>query len=272
MTGEKRAGYYDFMAEMGLPYFHFGGLRATDRLLELCRVEGGEDVLVVGCGTGYTACYISKRHGCKVVGIDISEAMIGRARERAEGMRLTDEIRFEVGDAHDLQFEDGSFDVVITEFVTVFLEKPKAFREFVRVLRRGGHVGVNELYKDEEIPPEAAEVISEVEAGFQEAVGLPFYLPTIAEWEGWFNEAGLTDVQLEVVDYDYSFGEYVEAMGSVTKALGLVARSIYQLLFNREMKGTLWKVGAIKEVLVRNRKTSPYTGDILCVGRRNVDD
>jgi len=271
VTGEKGSGYYDFKAEMGVPYFHFGGLRATDRLTELSNVEEGHDLLAVGCGTGYSSCYIAKIYGCRVVGFDISEAMIARAKERAEEMSFTDDVRFEVGDAHDLQFEDESFDTVITEFVTVFLDKPRAFSEFVRVLRPGGYVGVNELYKAEEIPPEAAEVISEVEAGFREAVGLPFHLPTTAEWEVWFAGAGLDDVHLEVVNYDYSFGEYVESMGGLMRALGLVGRSIYQLLFNREMKDTLWKVGAIKDVLVRNRKTRPYTGDILCVGRKQVD-
>jgi len=265
---DEGTGYYDFMAQMGVPYFHFGGLRATDRLMELCEAGEGNKILAVGCGTGYSACYVARKYNCRLVGIDISEAMIERARERAEEMSLTDKVQFEVGDAHDLTFDDGSFDIVITEFVTVFLDKPKAFSEYVRVLRPGGHVGVNELYKAEEIPAEAAEVISEVEAGFREAVGLPFYLPTTAEWEGWFEGAGLTDVRLEVVDYDYSLGEYVEAVGGLVKTLGLMGQSIYQLLFNREMKGTLMKVGKIKDVLVRNRKTKPYTGDILCVGEK----
>jgi ubiquinone/menaquinone biosynthesis C-methylase UbiE len=260
--------YYDFMAQMGVPYFHFGGLRATDRLMELCNVEEGDAILVVGCGTGYSACYIAEKYRCRVVGIDISDAMIDRAHERTEEMGLTDRVQFELGDAHDLRFDDGSFDAVITEFVAVFLDKPRAFSEFIRVLRPGGHVGLNELYKAEEIPREAAEVISEVEAGFREAVGLPFYLPTTKEWEGWFEGAGLDDVQLEVVDYDYSLGEYVDAVGGLVKTLGLMGRSVYQILFNREMKGTLMKVGRIKDVLVRNRETKPYTGDILCVGKK----
>jgi SAM-dependent methyltransferase len=222
----------------------------------------------VGCGTGYSACYIARKYGCSVMGVDISEAMIERAQKRADEMSLTDRVQFEVGDAHYLRFDDGSFDVVITEFVTVFLDKPRAFSEFVRILKPGGHVGVNELYKAKEIPQEATEVISEVEAGFREASELPFYLPTPAEWEGWFEGAGLADVRLEVVDNDYSLGEYIKAVGGLVKTLGLIGKSVYQLLFNREMKGTLMKVGRIKDVLVRNRETKPYTGDILCVGEK----
>jgi len=136
------------------------------------------------------------------------------------------------------------------------------------VLKPGGYVGVNELYKDESIPRESDEIISEVEAGFREAVGLPFRLPTPVEWEGWFKGAGLADVKLEVVDYDYSIGEYIEALGGASEMITMLAKSIYHILFNREMKGTLSKVGRIKDVLVRNKKTKPYTGDVLCVGRK----
>jgi hypothetical protein len=48
----------------------------------------------------------------------------------------------------------------------------------------------------------------------------------------------------------------------------MVGRSVYHILFNREMKDSFRDMGRIKELLVRNRKTKPYTGDVICVGRK----
>jgi ubiquinone/menaquinone biosynthesis C-methylase UbiE len=261
-------GYYDFMAKMGVPYFHFGGLRATDRLAELCGIGSRSEILAVGCGTGYTACYLSERLGCRVVGIDISGEMIERAVERAESMGLTGRVEFRVGDANEMEFDDDGFDAVISEFVTIFLDKPRAFSEYFRVLRPGGYAGINELYKASEMPDDTKALIEEAEEGFARAVGLEFYLPTPAEYEGWFREAGFGDVLLEQVDYDYSYWEYVEAVGGLSNLTKMVGGSVYHILFNREMKDSFRDMGRIKELLVRNRKTKPYTGDVICVGRK----
>lgn len=263
-------GWYDFMAQLGVPYFHWGGMRATDELASLCKIDSGKEVLAVGCGTGYSACYIAKNYGCRVVGIDISEKMIGKAKERADKEGLTDRVEFYVGDAHDMPFDDNSFDVVMTELVSIFLDKHRAFSEYVRVLRPGGHVGVNELYRSEDVPQEAKEIISEVEGRFEEAVGLPFVLPTPREWEEWFMESNLEDIQLQEVDYTYSVGEYAEAVGGMAKLLKLCMKSIYHMLFNKRLRKTAMPVGKLKDVLMRDKKTRQYVGAILCVGRKRA--
>ncbi len=63
---------------------HLGGLKATRELIELCHINESKYVLDVGCGVGMTACYIAKKYGCRVVGVDIHEEMISRSNERAE--------------------------------------------------------------------------------------------------------------------------------------------------------------------------------------------
>lgn len=45
-------------------------------------LDKGVFVLDVGCGVGVTPCHIAKRHGSRVVGVDISERMADRARQR----------------------------------------------------------------------------------------------------------------------------------------------------------------------------------------------
>ncbi|MEA2046711.1 MAG: hypothetical protein U9N48_09390 [Euryarchaeota archaeon] len=53
-------GYYDLLARLGVPYLYWGGMQATERLASLCRIDATKRVLVVGCGTGYSACHISE--------------------------------------------------------------------------------------------------------------------------------------------------------------------------------------------------------------------
>ena len=176
-------GYYDFMSYLGVPYYHIGGLTSTRKLAELCRIDSTKKVLMVGCGTGFSACYLARKIGCEVVGIDIAKLSIEKAKERARRQGVSDRAKFRVGDAYALPFEAGTFDAVITEFVSQFLERDRAFKEFARVLKPGAYVGINEMYKEERIPPKAAEEIAHAEKVFGEITGLPFSLSHAGKME-----------------------------------------------------------------------------------------
>lgn len=137
-------GFFDFAAEVGLTK-HIGGLGATDALIELCRIGKDSYILDVGCGVGATPCYIAKKVGCRIMGVDISPRMIERSQERARREKLLDTVEFRIADAQALPFEDGMFDAVITESVTAFpADKEKAVNEYARVTKPGGYVGLNE--------------------------------------------------------------------------------------------------------------------------------
>ena len=84
-----------------------GGLKATRELIELCHIDKDTYILDVGCGAGATPCYLAKRHGCRVVGVDISEGMIDRSNERARREGVEDRVEFRVADAQNIPFEDG---------------------------------------------------------------------------------------------------------------------------------------------------------------------
>ena len=60
----KDSLYFEIQADFGITK-HLGGLRATRELAELCHMEKGKSVLVVGCGIGATACYLAERYGVK---------------------------------------------------------------------------------------------------------------------------------------------------------------------------------------------------------------
>lgn len=76
--------YLDFQAYVGITK-HNGGFEATNELLSLCHIEDAHEVLNVGCGIGVGPAYIARKHGCRVVGVDISEKMIEWSRLRARG-------------------------------------------------------------------------------------------------------------------------------------------------------------------------------------------
>lgn len=113
----------------------------------MCELDATSRVLDVGCGSGNTACLIAQQYGSLVHGIDISEVMIAKAKERARRRGLMDRLEFRIADAFQLPFKDDSFDVVIVESVLTPLsgDKKQALVEMVRVVRPEGRIGVNGL-------------------------------------------------------------------------------------------------------------------------------
>ncbi|AKB20750.1 class I SAM-dependent methyltransferase [Methanosarcina sp. WH1] len=140
-----------------------------------------EKVLTVGCGNGFSACFLARKIGCNVVGIDIAELFIEEAKERARRQSVSERVEFRVADTYALPFEAGTFDAVITEFVSQFLDRGRTFKEFAPVLKTEGYMGINEMYKEERISPKAAEEIAHAEKVFGEIIELPFSLPTPEE-------------------------------------------------------------------------------------------
>jgi len=94
------------------------------------------DVLDVGCGTGVISLLVAEI-GHNVTGIDLSEGMLGKAREKADNQKLGAEFR--LGDAENLSFENESFDAVINRHLLWTLPDPeRAISEWKRVLKPGG--------------------------------------------------------------------------------------------------------------------------------------
>lgn len=97
-----------------------------------------EKLLDVACGSGQTA-ILYALNGVDVTGIDIAENSIEAAIERAalDGAQ----VGFKVGDAENIDFDDGSFDVVVSMFGAMFAPRPEqVVEEFSRVCRSGGRL------------------------------------------------------------------------------------------------------------------------------------
>jgi ubiquinone/menaquinone biosynthesis C-methylase UbiE len=264
-----RLNYYDFTAYLGVPLFQFGGLRVAEDLIRRCGITEKSAVLEVGCGTGFMACRIAKEKNCRVVGIDLSERMIELARERAKKLRLEDKVTFRTADACRLPFKDGSFDVVFSQFVTVFLDKKNALNEYMRVVKNGGYMGVVEIFKDTLIPYEATQLIQEAEQIMSKSTELDLSLPTPLQWKGWFKEAGIRKVQT-AEHRGVAVGEtlkFIKIVGFLP-TFKILFRYIYHLLFNVGVRKRFLPTSRAKKILLRRKNTSKYVGVLVCVGKK----
>jgi arsenite methyltransferase len=135
--------------------FHPGGLALTKRLGTLLDLGPGQRLLDVASGKGASAIWLAQQCGCEVIGIEYGHDLVREATRAAEAAGVAHLVRFEQGDAECLAFADGQFDAVICEcaFCT-FSNKKAAAGECARVLRPGGSMGLADLTRSGEVPPE----------------------------------------------------------------------------------------------------------------------
>ena len=111
-----------------------------DDLVERLEPVAGKEFLDVACGTGGVSERAAAR-GAEVTGSDFAPGLVETARKRAAERGL--EIRYEVGDAEALPYEDASFDIVASCFGVMFAPDHRAAAaELKRVCRPGGRLGL----------------------------------------------------------------------------------------------------------------------------------
>jgi arsenite methyltransferase len=265
----EELSYYDFMGYMDVPFFNIGGVASIDRLAELCEIGENSRVLMVGCGTGGNSCYLAQTYGCYITGVDIAEHMIQKAQRRAEDLRLSDRVSFQVGDAYHLEFPPDSFDVVLTVFVSQFLDKERVFPEFVRVLKPDGYLGINEMCKADEIPPEAVDSVREGERVFQELTELSFTLNAPSEWRRAFEAAGLINVVVEEYSEFLRAGlKMVDEFGGLRMLVKTLGRMLLLAARSKKIRSRFGKISRGKRLLLRDKVAAEYIGYILVVGKK----
>lgn len=124
--------------------------------MELADLQPGEVVVDLGCGSGKDAVAAARIVGKegRVIGVDMTEAMLERARERRQEAGL-DNISFLLGKVEDLPVETGTVDVVISNCVINHVpDKAGAYREVHRVLKPGGRFVIADVASKYRLPPE----------------------------------------------------------------------------------------------------------------------
>jgi SAM-dependent methyltransferase len=129
-------------------------------------IRPGDVVVDMGSGAG-NDCFIAARETGdtgRVIGIDMTEAMVNKARENAKKLDY-ENVEFRLGEIENTTLDENSVDVVVSNCVfNLAPDKPAAFQETFRILRPGGHLSVSDIITDG-ILPEALLKEAEMYAG-----------------------------------------------------------------------------------------------------------
>lgn len=246
----------------------------SEVLIDRAAIKAGERVIDVGCGCGATSFDLAKKvgQGGHITGVDISEPMLGRARELTPAGAP---VEFVLADATVYPFAPASTDLLFSRFGVMFFAQPSdSFSNMRKALRPGGRlvfacwrtprdnpwmmIGLKEAYK---FVPKLPEMKPD-DPG-------PFSFADEERVRRILTESGFTNIGLERVDLalDIAIGRGLEAAIETVLAIGPTSRA----LENQPKDKVEAATQSIRTVLASHQKgeTIPLGGSIWVVTASN---
>jgi arsenite methyltransferase len=178
----------------------------------LATLKEGDTVLDLGSGGGIDVFLAAKKvgHTGKVIGVDMTDEMINRAKSTAKKYGYTN-VEFRLSEIENLPVEDNSVDVIISNCViNLSTDKEKVFRDAYRVLKPGGKIMISDLVTEEEIPDKIKKSFEAWAGCIAGALEKNEYLDTI-------RKAGFEKVTI-VSESSYDIDVSEELKGKITSA------------------------------------------------------
>jgi len=202
----------------------------TESLIRMAEIASGQKVLDFATGIGEPALSVAKIVGenGKVIAVDVSPEMLSIARERANGLRVTN-VEFQESDAENLNFSAGEFDSIVSRWGLMFLPNvDSTLISVYQLLTPEGKFATAVWDKPENIPffSFAAQTLR----GMFDVPSPPPEAPTLSGLsegvlEGKMAIAGFRDIQTETKTVNFEFasaGEYTQLMKDIAAPLRII--------------------------------------------------
>ncbi len=175
---------------------HVGGGGETDILAEKARINRATCVLDVCSALGGPARHLARKYGCNVTGLDATAKMVDEAVARTELEGLSHLVMFRLGNALDIPFHAGIFDVVWGQDAWCYItDKERLVREAYRVLKPGGVIAFTDWIQAGSMSDNEWEELNTFMA-------FP-YMETLDGYERMLIEEGFTIVEKEDLTGDF---------------------------------------------------------------------
>jgi arsenite methyltransferase len=159
---------------------------------EFAQIKPGDTVVDLGSGAG-NDCFIARSivgDGGRIIGLDMTEAMIAKARSNASKLGFTN-VEFRLGDIETMPIEDNTADVVVSNCVMNLVpNKQKSFAETFRIVKHGGHFSISDIVLHGELPEDLRKEAALYAGCISGAVQKEEYLRII-------KEAGFTNIKIQ---------------------------------------------------------------------------
>ena len=241
-----------------------------ERLLQRARVQTGERIIEIGCGTGDTALALARQAGPRgsVLAVDVSQPLLTRAGERITAIDA-DNITLLLSDAQTHEFDAASADLLASRFGVMFFADPvAAFTNMAKALKPGGRlvfvswaaVDVNPWFK---IPGDAAIARLGEPAPVPQFAPGPLAFQDIGYVTDILGKAGLSGITADEESIDLHFPCTLDEVTELLCNLGPASRLI------KEKNGTPADVAAIASAVREQLAAMVVDDDVKVPARLN---